>query len=475
MATITSLGVGSGLNLNSIVEQLTALERRPIAQMRSDAARLQTQVSSFGQIKSLFGSLQDASNTLNRSTLWNGTTTTSADDKSVAASGSSGAVAGRYAVQVDQLARSQTLASTTVFASTSARVGSGTLSLEIGGWSADQSTFTPKEGGTALQIEVSDADTVTSLRDKINSAGAGVTASLVTDSTGVRLSLRASATGAENAFRVTTSGASGDLQGLGYDGVNSTSNMALVQSAADARAIVNGIAVVSASNDLAGVVDGLTLRLRQATSAPVEVAVSVDTEAVSKAIRTFAEAYNALVNYISDQTKFDANSRTGGPLQGDSAANNLMSQLRTVLTTPTGASSSFGRLSDVGLRAQRDGTLQVDSAKLSSAVGRLDELKKAFSNSDGTVSANDGFTRRYAALASGVLAVDGNLATRTEGLRKLITRNETEQSKVRDRADRFQARLVEQYTALDGKVAQLNSLNSYVTQQLAQLNRSNAR
>jgi len=474
MATITSLGVGSGLNLNTIVEQLTALERRPLTQMRSDANRLQTQVSSFGQIKSLFGSLQDASNTLNRNTLWSSTVASSADDKTVGATGNNGAAAGRYAVQVEQLARSQTLATATAYSSASAKVGSGTLELGLGAWSAQTGEFTPKLDSTATQIAVTDDDTVQTLRDKINSAGVGVTASLVTDSTGVRLSLRATATGVDNGFRLSATGASGGLEGLAYDPPNGASNLNLVQAAADAKASVNGIAVVSASNDLTGVIDGLTLRLRQLSTTPVEVTVSSDTEAVTKAIKTFADAYNALATYINDQTKYDAASRRGGPLQGDTSANSLMSQLRGVLNTPSAASTAFSRLSDVGLRAQRDGTLQVDSAKLSSAVGRLDELKKAFTNSDPATPSQNGFSRRYAALASGVLAVDGNLAIRTEGLRKLITRNESDQARVSDRAERFQARLVEQYTALDANVARLNSLNSYVTQQMTALNRSSS-
>jgi flagellar hook-associated protein 2 len=136
-------------------------------------------------------------------------------------------------------------------------------------------------------------------------------------------------------------------------------------------------------------------------------------------------------------------------------------------------SASCARLSDIGLELQRDGTLSVDSAKLDTATGNLPELKKAFANSDAGNSANDGFARRYAALATQVLGVDGSLTTRTEGLRERLARNSTDQERLSDRIERYQARLVAQYTAMDANLSKLNSLSSYLTQQLASLTSSN--
>jgi flagellar hook-associated protein 2 len=475
MATITSLGIGSGLDLNTIVEKLTALERRPLTEMQSTATQLKTQVSSYGKMQSLFSALQDASNALNTSSLWTGSVATSSNDSAVNATGGSNAASGTYSVQVDKLASAQTLASGAVFASSSALVGGGTLSIQLGAWDATQGVFTNKDGAAAVDIEVSDTDTLQSLRDKINASGAGISASLVTDSSGVRLSLSSKSTGAVNGFTVQSS--SSDAAGLGritYDPADGSGGggMQLKQAAGDAQASVNGIAVVSASNTLTGVVDGLTLNLRQVTTAPVNVTLSQDSESVTKAIRTFADAYNALSSFISYQTKYDATSKTGGPLQGDSAATTLMGRLRAVLNTPSGASGSFARLSDVGLQLQRDGTLKVDAAKLSSAVGQREELQKAFSNNDIANPGNSGFARRYAQLTTAALDVDGTLTTRTEGLRKQITRNSDDQAKVNDRADRFQERLVKQYTAMDANLSKLNALSSYVTQQIAQMNKS---
>jgi flagellar hook-associated protein 2 len=247
----------------------------------------------------------------------------------------------------------------------------------------------------------------------------------------------------------------------------------LKQSASNARALVNGIAVESATNDITGAIDGLTLSLRKTTSSPVNVTVSRDRDAVLAGIKSFVDAYNAVVGFMGEQTKYDAASRTGGPLQGDAVANGLSTQLRSILNAASGASSVFARLSDIGLASQRDGTLTINQTKLDSAVdNNLAELKKAFANSDSATVSNNGFARRFATLASQVLASDGTVNTRTQSLQKQVTKNSDEQTRLGDRVDLFQKRLIAQYTALDANVAKLNALQSYVTQQIAQMNRS---
>jgi flagellar hook-associated protein 2 len=471
LATITSLGIGSGLDINSIVSQLVALERRPLQQMQTDTNRLQTKVSAFGQMKSLFSSLQDASNKLNTASLWTQASAASSDETAVATVGGASAAPGNYAISVSQLAANQTVASRAVLPAATDLVGEGTLSLQLGSWDEPPSVFSAQSGSSSLDIAISDTDTLQSLRDKINSSGAGVTASLITDASGVRLALRSTDTGLENGFRASVT----DGDGTHNDGAGLSRFAAL-----NAVASINGIEVNSASNELNGVIEGLTLRLRKTTTTPgqippgaVDVAVTSDRESIRKAVEDFAAAYNSLSSYISNQTKYDAASNVGGLLQGDSAVSSLMSRLRGVINAPSGASSSFPRLTDIGLELQRDGTLKADTGKLDSALTNLPELKKAFSNRDTLNPSNDGFARRYADLATQVLAVDGTLTTRTEGLQKLITKNKDSAERLEDRVTRFEARLVQQYTAMDANLSRLNALQSYVTQQLAALSNQN--
>ncbi len=480
MATFTSLGVGSGLDLNTIVTKLVALERQPIGQMQSKANQLQTQVSSFGQISSLMSGVQTAANALTNPLLWSGSTVASSDPGAVSIVASSNVSAGNYAVTVQSLANSQTLASATAFGDSGALPGSGKLTLQLGSWDTGQANFSPKSGSNAVDITIAATDTLANVVEKINGAGAGVTASLITDASGVRLSLRSTATGEANGFRMTAADSDGNnSDGLGlsvmaFDPPNGATAMRLMQGSADAKATVNGIAVTSTSNVLTGVIDGLTLNLNKVSATAVNLTASADTAGVQTAIKTFASAYNAMVSYLSNQTKYDATSKSGGTLQGDSAATNLQARLRSMVGATSGASSSFERLSDIGLQVQRDGTLTVNQSKLDAATTKLPELKKAFSNNDFGNSGNNGFARRYADLATQALGVEGTISTRTAGLQKLIAKNGEDQSALLARVETFQSRLVAQYTALDANVAKLNSLSSYVTQQITNWNKSGA-
>ena len=478
MPAITSLGIGSGADINSIVTQLVALESRPLVQMRNAANALQTQVSSYGQLSSLFGALQTAASNLTGSSLWSKSTATSSDDTAVAVVGGSTAAAGSYSVSVQKLAANQTVVSTTGYTDATTPVGSGTLTLDIGKWDLPPMNFLPQVGRAPVTVSITATDTLQTLRDKINALGAGVNASIVTDSNGARLSMRSSSSGADNGFRLSVADGDGnnsDASGLSRFAFNpggGSTQMEQKQAASNAEATVNGITVVSASNELSGVVDGMTLRLRKENFGSADVAVTSDRDAVKTAIQGFADAYNTLAKAIADQTKYDPGTKVGGPLQGDSAATGLQRQLRTLLNVASGASTTFSRLSDVGLQVQRDGSLKVDSGKLDSATANLTELKKAFSNTDAINSANNGFARRYALLATQVLGSDGSLTTRTEGLRDRITKNGEDQATLSERVERFRARLVAQYTVLDGNLSKLNALSSYVTQQMNMLNKA---
>ena len=475
MPAISSLGIGSGMDINSIVTQLVALERRPLQQMQTDATKLQTKVSSYGKMQSLFSALQDASNKLAGPTLWNEVTGKSADSAAVAVTASNGASTGAYSVSVQALASSQTVAGSAVFANTNDLAGAGTLAIDLGSWNAGLTAFSPKAGASTISITLDDSDTLTTLRDKINGAGAGVTASIVTDATGSRLAIRARNSGVENGFRIGVTDADGnatDATGLSRFGFNppaGATQLQQTQAAANAQATINGIAINSASNSLSGVLAGVSLQLGKVTTTAVDITVNEDRETIGKAVTAFATAYSDVARYITEQTKFDAATKTGGPLQGDSAATGLQSQLRSILSAASGASTTFSHLSDLGLQLQRDGTLLVNQSKLDGALVNLSEVRKAFANADTLVPTNNGFAKRYALLTSAVLGSTGAITTRTEGLRKQITNNSDKQQRLNAHVDLYEKRLVAQYTAMDANLSKLNGLSAYVTQQLAAL------
>jgi hypothetical protein len=243
----------------------------------------------------------------------------------------------------------------------------------------------------AIDVAVAATDTLADVRDKINAAGAGVTALVMTDSSGSRLLIRSNATGAENAFRTTVTdgdGGNADATGLSmlaFDPRPAGADDA-EPDASDAAATVNGLPVTSTSNTLTNIVDGLTLTLNAETTltGPATVNVVTDTEALKKTLTDFAAAYSAVVKLIAADTKYDPVAKKGAILQGDSAATGMQRQLRTLAGSASAASAVFGHLSDIGLELQGDGSMTVNGTKLGAALANVAELKKMFSSSSRT-------------------------------------------------------------------------------------------
>lgn len=468
---LSSTGIGSGLDVNSIVSALVNVERVPITRLQTQASTLQTQLSSYGKIQSYVAAVRDAARTLASPATWTQTIGSSSDAAvGIVTDGST--LPGSYKVEVQSLAAAQSVATATTYPSATSTLGQGSLHIELGSWAG--SAFTAQSGATAIDVTIGPGeDTLQQVRDKINAAGAGVVASILTDASGARLVLRSRDTGAANGFRVgVTESSPAGLAALAYDPSGAATSMTLAQAASDAHATINQLPVTSASNTLVGVIDGLTLTLNKVTSAPVDVGATPDSASMKKSVEAFVAAYNDMAKYLTEQTKYDAASKTAGTLQGDSAALAVRSQMRSLLATTSGASTTFARLADIGFDVQTDGTIQLVGSKLDNALANVPELKKLFANSDSVTPANNGVLLQMRELADRFLGVDGTLTTRSDGLQHRIDDNKDQQARLEVRVDAFEARVRAQYTALDAQMGQLTGLSTYVTQQMAMLNRS---
>lgn len=475
VGSLSSAGLGSGLDVNGIVQSLLAIEARPLDQLKEQATGLNTQISTFGKLQSLFSGMRDKANALTSLTVWDSTTATVADATAIKVATGTGSIAGNYSVNVQTLAAGQTVVSS-AFASATSELSFGSLSIELGAWSGTPTdTFTPKSGTSAVTIDIAEGQTsLEAIRDQINGAGAGVVASIVTDATGARLSIRSKDTGAENAFRITATetfddgDAAAGLSALSFDLLGGPSQLTRKQTATNAQVQVNGIDVSSASNTLDNVVDGLTITLLKQTTAAVDVTVAGDTAGIKTRITDFVTAYNELNNFLRQQTAYNADTKVAGPLQGDASAVGLGNRLRSVLNEASSASASWARLADVGVTMGKDGALSVDNTKLDAALVNLPELEKLLAT-DGADAASSGFMRRYKDLADAALASDGTFTTRNDSLQSRLRRNEQNQDHMQQRLDQIEARLRRQYTALDKTMSSMNGLASYVAQQMALL------
>lgn len=474
---ITSLGIGSGLDSESIVTQLTALQRQPIAALQTKASALQTKISTYGNIKSAVSSLQTAAQALSNASLWSSTKATSSDSAAVAAATTTGAASGTYSISVSQLAAPQSVATKTALPTSSSTVGAGTLSISLGAWNG--SSFTQKASSPAIDITVAATDTLANIRDKINSSSAGVSASIINDASGARLVIQSKETGVASGFRITAADSDGNningagLSALAYAPDLNTIGTQQTQQATNAKATINGVAVESATNTLSEVVGGLTLNLNKVTSGPVNITVAQDNESITKAITDFASAFTKLSSMLMENTKYDAGSKTAGTLQGDSTALSILNQFRSLITTNSGNSTVFTNLSAIGLEVQAGGGLNVNNTKLQTALtGNLGEIKKLFANADLGDDSKDGVATRLNMLASSMLSFDGVFATRTQGLQASVKNNESQQARLNERAARYEKLLRSQYAALDQQMAGINSQSNYVTQMINTLNSS---
>lgn len=472
MAGISSPGIGSGLDVKRIVSQQVALESKPLEKLESKDTSLKSEISTWGGIKSQLSELQDASQKLMDLSSWNTRALKSSNDDAVTGTAAKGATVGSFAIEVTQLAQAQS-AKMANPVSTGTTFSAGKLDISIGNWGTN--SF-----GSAISVNISDGDTLSGIASKINNtANVGVTATVVKTGAGEQLVMRSNSTGASMGFKVQAFDGSGTaitngtgLGALAYDGT-STGSMERFQPGMDATAKIEGIDVTSASNTLTDAVPGLTLNLQQTGSSTVTV--SNDTKPAKDAIDGFVKAYNTIVSNLSNLTRYDAGTKTAGPLQGDGTAVGLLNTLKNMVGATGPAGTSYNRMSDVGLELQRDGTLTTNTTKLTAALANPADLKTFFS-AVGTTSTDTGMARRFYDYAFGATGTGGVVSSRSNALQQAVSRNQTDMERMQARINKTEERLYKTYSALDGKMASLNAMNSYVTQQISawsNMNKSN--
>jgi flagellar hook-associated protein 2 len=470
MATISSPGIASGLDVQSIVTQLVSLERAPLQQLRTQATSFQTRLSTYGNIKSQVSSLGDTAAKLSTANGWNAVKASSSNPTAIGVTASPGAAATSLSMEVQWLAKAQSTASAAV--PNGAAMGTGSMTIEIGRWSG--SAFT---AGSALPLTIdilAGEDSLSEIATKINEAGAGVSATVLRDASGERLLMRSSETGEVNGFRVSVAdddGQSTDASGLSRlaFAVGNANGMARSQSGENALATINNISISSATNKLTDTIPGLTLQLSQVTTGPVEIDVSNDLDAARNNIKSFVDAYNSLNTTIATATRYDEATKVAGPLQGDSTAIGLQNALRSMMRSVTN-SSPYSRLSDIGIEIKSGGKLEINATKLDEAMTNLQGVKDLFM-APGVDTTSRGFGLKVDAFADALVAADGMVSNKTTAIQASIKRNGLEQERVNDRASRVETRLLAQYNAMDLAVGRLNSLSSFVSQQIALWNR----
>jgi flagellar hook-associated protein 2 len=456
MAGIQAAGVGSGLDIASLVSQLVAAERQPLdARLDRRASTVNVELSALGSLRGALATLRDALAPLRSTTAFAVRSATSANEDVFTASATGSLAPGTYDVEVVSLASAHRLASGAFAGGGGAYVGSGTLAISVGGDSF--SIDVPADGGTLADI-----------RNAINGAtgNTGVTASIINEVGGSRLVLTARQTGAAATIEVTQSGGDGGLAALTFD-PNAPLSGGLTQTTAAADAVVriNGFEHRSAGNSVTGAIDGLTLTLRAADAGNSHLlTIANDTGAVTARIRKFVSDYNATARVFADLQRYDAATGKAGALIGDAFVRGLENQLRRDVTGALGlADARYTSLAQLGIRTDATGQLTLDEARLSAALAAdFDGVAALFGGEDGIAA------RAFGRLEA-VLASDGPLTSRTDALNRQTREISLQREAVDRRMESVEARYQAQFNALDALLAQLQSTSKYLEQQLGTL------
>ena len=457
---ISSAGIGSGLDVAKIVEQTVAAEKTPLKKLEYKAEGIQTQISTYGEIKSLTSKLGDIASKLTRDSAWNGVSISSSNP-TLSGTMTGIAATGTYNIQVTDLAQAQT----------TALGGAGGAALPKDQTMGAAGTIKLTMGTESKDIAIESSDTLTKIATKINEAGMGIQASIVTDVDGKeRLMLRSKETGTDKAFTVDLSSAPTALR------------QTPTQDAQNAKVKLNGMDVESSSNTFANTIPGMSFTVSEVTSTAATLNVKADTEAMKKNIQEFVDTYNELNDLLTKSTKSvrtadgkldpSVQKEGVGTLQGDSATVSLQNSLRMLTQGISGSTGGLTRLAEIGIQMQEGGKLSTDTTKLDKALTNLEGLKGLFANKADALGQGGGIAVNFKNFTDKLLAFDGTLNTKSDSLESKLKSNTAEQDKVNKRADTLEKRLYAQYSALDTKMASLNALNAYVSQMVTTWNKA---
>lgn len=391
---VSSTGTGSVLDINSIVSQLMQVESKPLMALAQKEASYQAKLSAFGGLSSALSSFQTTLNGLSDMSKFLQLTSTSSETTVASATTSGNAVAGSYNINVTQLAQQQSLASRGT-ASTTTSIGGGaatTLTFQFGTisggtladgvYSGASFTENPDRPSGSITIDSSN-NSLQGIRDAINKAGLGVTATLVADGSAEpnRLVLTSNKTGAASSMKITVDGDPALQDLLAYDpdaASGGTQKLTQTSAGQNTQMTVNGIAISSASNTITGAIEGVTLNA--AKIGTTTIAISRDTSAVEKNINAFIKSFNELNTTLKSLTAYDPKTKSGGPLIGDSTVRTVQTAIQKLFSSPpAGLGGSLTQLSQIGVSMQKDGNLALDSAKLKKAMdGNFEDIGKLF-------------------------------------------------------------------------------------------------
>lgn len=460
MASITNLGSVSGLPLEKILSDLQTAEDKKLSIYTDRAASYKTRIDAYAQLQSALEALQKSAGVLGKAetmaAIKGSVTGGTALTATVAAEG---ATAGQYVIEVKNLARAQSLQSGAVADRTAKHGDTGSFEVEL----ADGTKRTiDLKGDTSLNgiVKAINADDKSGLRATVINDGNGNNYLMLTaKDTGVQASVKNITVTGDQSLK--------DILSFSTAADGTTTGMASTK-AEDAQLIINNLVVKSGSNNVANVIDGVTLNLTEKTETdkPITLKLEADTSVANKAIQDFVKTYNALQTTIKNLTAFDAKAATNQPLTGDGTTRSIQSSVTGALQAVLGE-GTVRSLADLGITTDpQTRQLKLDQTKLDKALtaNPADVTK--------LLTGDNGLAKSFDKAFKDVLGSTGSLKTRTDGLTKSMSDLDAQQKRAKAASDAEIDQMRTRFVALDKFYMQMQTTANYLTQQFAAMNKS---
>lgn len=536
---LSTPGIGSGLDIKTMVDAMVKAEITPM-QIRHDTQlnKVSTELSAIGQLKNLLSTFQTSLNSLSDLSQLFNTKYSVSDPSFFTTTLTPQAPKGTYQIEVQQLAQNQTLASN-YFASPTTTVGNGTLTINFGTYSNNNTTFTPNPNTTSINITIAPGnDSLTAVCNAINNSNSGVTANIIQDNQGARLTITSSQSGSNYAMQV------GGITNLGYDPTTGSNTLTQTIAAQDSVVKINGLSLTQSSNKLQNALSGVTLNLSKAQPGNV-ISLTIDDnkDQVTNLLNDFVKKYNDSMTLLNTLTGYNSATGQSGLFQGDPQLRTLQTYLNRLATSPiANTKSTIRTLADIGIATNNKGLLEIDQNQLKQALtNHYNDIGTLFSktatatdpnisiksvgahvpagqynvvlnqytpgvNLSGSIgnlpaTSSDGMTlngsgtlgdltlnvlsgttgsRGHIQVHDGIAVVlnhfldsylndTGDLTERTNQLDNHVAQLGQMQDQINTRSANLQTRYLNQFTALDVLLSQMQSTSSFLTQQLSSL------
>ena len=415
---VGSLTSGSGIDVQSTVDQLMSLQKAPLTQMQQQQTTLQSQSSALNDIETKLQSLQTAVQSVGDFTgSLASRAASSSQPSAVSATATSSAAISQHQISIDHIANGSSWYSNPY--GSSQTFSAGSFQIQLG-------------SNKAVTVNVRQGDTLQTIARTINGQKAGVTANVIADANGSRLTVISNNTGLSNEIAI-----SGDTVGMGFQES---------ATAKDASLTVDGVVIDSASNTISTVIPGVTLTLDSATIGTAILNVQPDTSQAEQAIANFVSAYNSTVQAINGQFAYDSTSKTSGPLASDSTLRTIQEKVESSVNYQIAGNNGLSTLYDLGIRVQNDGTLSLDTSTLESALASNFNAVQNFFQS----TTPKGFSSTLNTSLNSILdPTDGAITVDLKGISDTNTDLQSQIDDMTDRLNSEQQSLMTQFEKVD--------------------------